>query len=151
MTFSLITRLIRTLFDVSLWCPSMTCPLGVPVWCVPLVSQYAMPLSRKMFCSERADENDVKSVHKWRSLTRVKHRRKGGVTKIKHVSHYFATVSGYKIVLIRNLQVTRGYENKLIVALIWASLNQWKNQRFRFTRHYWSWLNEIEHCLGRHF
>ena len=45
--------------------------------------------------------------------TRVKHRRKGGL-KIKHASHYFATVSSNKIVLIRNLQVTRGYENKLI-------------------------------------
>ena len=48
--------------------------------------------------------------------TRVKHRRKGGLIKIKHASHYFATVSSNKIVLIRNLQVTRGYENKLIVA-----------------------------------
>ena len=48
----------------------------------------------------------------------VKHRRKGGLIKIKHASHYFATVSSNKIVLIRNLQVTRGYENKLIVALI---------------------------------
>ena len=151
MTFSLITRLIRTLFGVSLWCPSMTCPLVVPVRHVPLVSQYGMPLSRKIFCSERADENDVKSVHKWRSLTRVKHRRKGGLTKIKHASHYFATVSSNKIVLIRNLRVTRGSENKLIVALIWASLNHWKNQRFCLTRHYWSWLNEIEHGLGRHF
>ena len=82
--------------------------------------------------------------------TRIKHRRKGGL-KIKHASHYFATVSSNNIVLIRNLQVTRGYENKLIVALIWASLNHWKNQRFHLTRHYWSWLNEIEHCLGRHF
>ena len=48
--------------------------------------------------------------------TRVKHRRKGGLIKTKHASHYFATVSSNKIVLIRNLQVTRGYENKLIVA-----------------------------------
>ena len=43
---------------------------------------------------------------------------KAGLIKIKHASHYFATVSSNKIVLIRNLQVTRGYENKLIVALI---------------------------------
>ena len=82
--------------------------------------------------------------------TRVKHRRKGGL-KIKHASHNFATVSSNKIVLICNLRVTSGYGNKLIVALIWASLNHWKNQRFCLTRHYWSWLNEIEHCLGRHF
>ena len=64
--------------------------------------------------------------------TRVKHRRKGGLIKIKHAPRYFATVSSNKIVLIRNLQVTRGYENKLIVALIWASLNHWKKSTFSF-------------------
>ena len=129
------TRLIRT-------------PRGMPYWDTPNT------VRRNDWSKKPMKWNLCKRKRKpfWIGhSTRVKHGRKSGLIKIKHASRHFATVSSNKIVLICNLQVTRGYENKLIGALIWASLSHWKNQRFRLTRHYWSWLNEIEHCLGRHF
>ena len=171
------TRLIRTPRGMPKWDTKGTRHTGTPwghailehqgdtpYWDTMGTRQTGTPRGHAILGHQGDTPNSVrrndwsKKPRKWKSKplwmghsTRVKHQRKGGLIKIKHASRYFATVSSNKIVLIRNLQATRGYENKLIVALIWASLNHWKNQRFRLTRHYWSWLNEIEHCLGRHF
>ena len=48
----LLHSFLRTLFGLSSWCPSRACPLGVPVWRVPWVSQYGVfPWCSSMACS----------------------------------------------------------------------------------------------------